>query len=250
MRQLNIEYPYTVFKRPVSSEGWLIKPMTGEGGIGIQRYTESSAVTLTGYWQKYIEGTAGSVLFLADGKKSRVIGFHTQNCTILGSKSQFIFSGINNLSPLSQRQELKLARWIQVIVAESFLVGLNSLDFVVADERVWVLEINPRISASMQLYDRNLLSDHLHACEGRLTRHFVDDFKYCGYRILYADATVQIKGDFIWPAGCLDIPAPGSIIRKGQPICSMIARNRCSRSVFEQLIEQQHLIEHQIKGDD
>ena len=56
--------------------------------------------------------------------------------------------------------------WLKQLVPVFALKGLNSLDFIHADDCSYVLEINPRPSASMQLYDEDLLNRHIQACEG------------------------------------------------------------------------------------
>jgi methenyltetrahydromethanopterin cyclohydrolase len=51
------------------------------------------------------------------------------------------------------------------------LVGLNSADFLVDGERFWLLEINPRPGATLDIFettDESLFAQHMAACAGKL----------------------------------------------------------------------------------
>lgn len=77
---LEINYPRVSFTEPKGAEQWLVKSESGEGGHGIRLFRNGMPTQRNMYWQKYIEGTACSALFLADGKNIRIIGFHAQWC--------------------------------------------------------------------------------------------------------------------------------------------------------------------------
>ena len=122
------------------------------------------------------------------------------------------------------------------------LKGLNTLDFIIQGERIYVLEVNHRPSASMQLYDADLFGAHLNACRGILANTKFTSHTVCAYQIIYADRSITIPNGFFWPKACRDLPIAGSIIRKGQPICSIIARDINVRNVHWQLNEIRHTI--------
>nr|AAS88981.1 conserved protein [Methylotuvimicrobium kenyense] len=240
--RLKIQYPYVVFAEPATCERWLIKPETGEGGLNIRWFHTGIPIEPDTYWQKYIEGTTCSALFLADGRNFQTIGFHTQWSENLDTDKPFLFAGVINRSPLSSEQKLRVHSWIGSIMQQIPLKGLNTIDFIVKDGQIYMLELNPRPSASMQLYDGDLFKAHINACRGIL-----DDTKFandpvCAYRILYADQKIAIPENFCWPKACRDLPIAGSIIRKGQPICSIIARDINVRNVHRQLNEVRQTI--------
>jgi len=119
------------------------------------------------------------------------------------------------------------------------------LDFIHADGFNYVLEINPRPPASMQLYDADLLCRHIQACNGKLTPNLPIQTRISAYQVIYAEHDLNIPKQFCWPEGVVDIPKAGALIRKGQPICSIIAHEKNPQLVFEQLaIRQQQLIEN------
>ena len=243
---LQIPYPEVSFYTPDQEENWLIKPMQGQGGVGIKRYRMGEIVDLLSYWQKYQEGEPHSVLFLADGKNSQLIGFNKQWTIALNARDEFIFSGIINSADLSIGQKKQLSAWVAKLVAALSLKGLCSLDFIQSGNNCYVLEINPRPPASMQLYDADLLTRHIKACQGELLDYQLDQLGFTGYQIVYAQQDMQIPDDFEWPEGIVDIPNVGSIISIGQPICSIIDHSKEPDKVLEQLRIRQELIINQL----
>jgi methenyltetrahydromethanopterin cyclohydrolase len=240
--KLNIPYPEVCFSAPNGAGVWLVKPMQGQGGVGIKRYHPKDGAESAVYWQKYQAGTQHSVLFLADGLEMQVIGFNTQWTVRLSENQEFVFAGIiNSCDLLNERKEL-ITDWLKKLVPVFALKGLNSLDFIQAGDKSRVLEINPRPSASMQLYDADLLNRHIKASQGELADYRLHA-GYTGYQIVYAERDVLVPEAFAWPEWCMDLPGSGVMCRTGQPICSIMARQKQAHSVMnELLIKQLNLI--------
>ena len=211
---LNIPHPEVAFNAPDSADGWLMKPMQGQGGVGIQRYhADDVAAAPSVYWQKFQTGTPHSVLFLSDGQQVQVIGFNTQWSVSLSETQEFVFSGVINSTDLPDKHKTAITGWLKRMVPAFALKGLNSLDFIHADDCSYVLEINPRPSASMQLYDEDLLVRHIQSlCRVRIARnsdaHSVawQDYHPTGYQIVYAGQDLTIPDQFEWPEWCMDLP--------------------------------------------
>ncbi len=158
---LEIPYPETQFNYPdlCDSKTWLSKPLNGQGGIGIS-FNHSNKPD--SYWQRYYDGQAGSVLFLATKENVTVFGFHRQ-WTHATDENEFLFAGICHDDDIAKIYRERIANWLQKLVDYFDLRGLNSLDFIQTETDIFVLEINPRPSASMQLYDAPLFSMHIQA---------------------------------------------------------------------------------------
>ena len=127
------------------------------------------------------------------------------------------------------------------------LKGLNALDFIFAGDQSYVLEINPRPSASMQLYDADLLVRHIQACLGGAFTGYTPAAGLLksgntGYQIIYAERELIVPDRVKWPNWCADLPQSGNMYRLGQPLCSIIARHKNSRSVAEQLQAKKQII--------
>jgi len=252
---LNIPHPDVVFSAPDCADGWLIKPMQGQGGVGIQRYG-GGAVDNSVYWQRFQAGASYSALFLADGQQVQVVGFNSQWSVGLSETLAFVFSGIINNADLSNAHKTVLTGWLKQLVPAFGLKGLNSLDFIFADDCSYVLEINPRPSASMQLYDQDLLIRHIQLSVGATSVAQSSEAGRLksppqrGYQVVYAERDLIIPDCFEWPDGCMDLPKPGNMCRAGQPLCSIIAHQKNSQSVAEQLLIKQQLIINKLEGFD
>ena len=103
----------------------------------------------------------------------------------------------------------------------------------------WLLEINPRPSASMQLYEADLFKRHIRASLGELSHEPHSIAGSTGYQVIYAQHDIIIPDEFLWPEGCLDLPESGVICRTGQPICSIMSHKMQAHTVMSALLTQQ-----------
>jgi methenyltetrahydromethanopterin cyclohydrolase len=245
LNQLNIPYPETSFIQPYETQDWLIKPSQGQGGVGIQRLRNTNlGLHAKVYWQKYQAGSQHSVLFLANGQQLQVIGFNTQWTIRLSDSEEFIFSGIINHCNLAEAYKTQIIDWLTKLVPIFQLKGLNSLDFIHENGNSTVLEINPRPPASMQLYDADLLRQHINVGATLVTQP--PQSGYTGYQIIYAEQDIQIPENYIWENGTMDIPAAGAMCKTGQPICSIISHQSQAHAVLQELTLKQHTIKRSL----
>ncbi|MEM7304954.1 MAG: hypothetical protein AAF372_05460, partial [Pseudomonadota bacterium] len=101
-----------------------------------------------------------------------------------------------------------------------------SIDMIMASEQLYVLEVNPRITASFELYERlnpdlNLVDAHIRVCEGERLSEFDLCTDYCGYRIVYSDCDFTVPAEMNWPQWVKDKPETGREIQHNEPICSV-----------------------------
>jgi predicted ATP-grasp superfamily ATP-dependent carboligase len=244
LADLRIPFPVVTFVAPDADGSWLVKPMQGQGGLGIHPYSPGSADRGV-YWQKFQEGTPGSVLFLADTHRACVVGFHTQFHADLSAGLEFAFSGLINHAILSGSQKSRVAGWLSRCVRAFGLKGLNTLDFIQDGERIYVLEINPRPSASMQCYGE-LLTCHIAACQGALPEALPAQKGFTGFRIVYAAKDFRIPEGFVWPEWVMDRPEAGVLCHAGQPVCSVISRRSDPEQVEAELAGRQQQIFNQL----
>jgi predicted ATP-grasp superfamily ATP-dependent carboligase len=215
-----------------SADGrWLVKPAAGGGGRGIRPW-RGEPVRSGRIVQERIVGRPASASFAADGRESVLLHWSEQ----LPGPGGFRYGG--NLVPLdappAAREEV--SRIAADLTAEFGLVGLNGVDFVLRDGRPVVLEVNPRYSASMELIEQllgaSLFGLHVAACGGDLdparrasrAPPAPDEERWRGKRIVYATATVEVTHSAVWiERGVRDVPSPGDLVRRGQPICTVLA---------------------------
>lgn len=214
-----IPHPETTFDAPVDMAGWLSKSAGGSGGTHIRRdYARSG-----GYFQREITGLPVSVLFLADGKEIAVVGYNEQ-WLVPTATMPFRYGGAVGNVDLPGETKVAMAEAARKITAAVGLRGLNSMDFLLGEQGPMALEINPRLSASFELYDMpDLLEMHMRACMGQLTQlsGSVQGSKAC--LIQYAGDNVVVPDTTVWPDWAVDLPPAGSRICAGEPLCSVLA---------------------------
>src|SRR5690606_30254875 len=90
----------------------------------------------------------------------------------IGQRSDvpYVFEGVSGPVPLPPQVAQRLADAVLEIARACGLVGLNSLDFLFDAPDFHVLEVNPRPTAAMTLYEdsyaRGLMHAHVQACQG------------------------------------------------------------------------------------
>jgi len=225
LNQQNLPYPETLFQTPTDGENWLAKSGSGLGGTHIQYANKSSSQRTNRYFQQFITGTCGSVLFLADSVQSQIISINQQYLSPSPS-TPFRLGKIDTpwLISTLHRQQLKLAT--DKITFNTGLLGLNSLDFIISNQgKLLILEVNPRPSASAELIDKeiNLFQHHITACHRKLPlTAIIQPLMNTSLHYIYADHDTVISIDMTWPLECSDLPTEGTFIQKEAPICTVL----------------------------
>jgi predicted ATP-grasp superfamily ATP-dependent carboligase len=259
-------YPRTLYQwqGPVPSGRWLLKPRKSGGGTNINWAAEEVHLSEDYLLQEYRASMPASVSFVANGQKAYVLGISEQLC---GSRdfgaSEFIYSG--NIVPLwlDRWSEFPIGLWtwlkklINLVTVEFGLKGLNGIDFLLtADDEPMFLEVNPRYSASMELfaaaYGYDLFSLHVKACQGFGVEQAVlpaicQRQGYWGKAIVYAPWDLSSGDTGGWfRAGIRDVPHPGEKISAHSPICTVLARGDTREECMEALREQQYWVLAQV----
>ena len=106
-------------------------------------------------------------------------------------------------------------------------MGLNGIDFVVDGRDWWLLEVNPRPTATLELWDvapmPSLFRLHVQACRGRLPATLPTPRGGLATAVVYSGETLRVPKGFFWPDWCSDIPEDGSVIAPGEPVCTVLA---------------------------
>ena len=243
------------WKHHEDGKRWLLKPLHRGGGHGIVELSEKkedildlvSSLSQPARFiiEEYIDGIPGSVTFLANGRKAVVLGTSRQLIGRGGRIRPFLYEG--NIVPLDIQKVMNpMAFEKQVIKTSEHLTnvftlkGINTLDFIVNREGIWILELNPRWSSSVELIERSLgkrlFACHLAACEGMELTQIMEQcktlpntFNFWGKRIVYAPAPSVIEKrtmkqlQFLYEQGVRDIPLAGTKIERGEPLCTVLA---------------------------
>jgi predicted ATP-grasp superfamily ATP-dependent carboligase len=133
---------------------WLAKPRASGGGQGISEWRVGDPLPRSHILQERIAGTPGSLAFVADGRTVLPFAISRQ---LVGDRafgtSGFRYCG--SILAACPRSVIDAATESALLLTEQLgLVGVNCIDFVVRDGVPYVIELNPRHSASMELAER------------------------------------------------------------------------------------------------
>ncbi len=275
IEQAGGSFPETRFQLPrVEPFGWLIKKLFGAGGqhVSVAKTDDLRHHLPAGYvCQRRIDGELVSTVFLAgnQGRWCQVIGSSTQlvGRAELGATT---FAYCGSLAPKTFPHGTDIAQKIHAVgnaLAEHFgFEGVFGIDFIVANQPtgslVWVVDINPRIPASAELFERpngrrSIVGLHVEACLGNeLPRQppvVVNQDQTLGKAILFCqnpDGVLidQHKFDYLrlplpvsrGAAGCRPLdhrrPSPRFANRLRTSRCQLV-RAGCQRNVSKRLFD-------------
>jgi predicted ATP-grasp superfamily ATP-dependent carboligase len=158
---------------PPADGQWMRKPMFGSAGRGIRIWDKSNQICAESgepcYFQARSSGQPISALFLATGETTVLIGASEQLIGLPAlSASPFGYCGSIGpigLSDVARRQ----IGWTGTVIASEFgLSGLFGIDFLLDQGVAWPTEVNPRYTASVEVYEWvwevPLLEWHSRAC--------------------------------------------------------------------------------------
>jgi len=228
----------------------VVKPAKGFGGAGIRRvenpeeleqifkklhYAQQEMVI-----QEYIPGIAASVSAISSKNECSVLTVNEQLIGLgeFGQTEPFGYSG--NIVPLSTSDKISSTckELAERIVLHFGLVGSNGLDLVISDYGVpYVIEVNPRFQGSLECVENvlglNMVEAHVKACRRGLLPKVPNAIsKFCTRLILFATRR-SVVPDLSRYAEVRDLPVPGVVIEKGEPICSIIAEEKDRDSSFK-----------------
>ncbi len=223
---------------------WLRKPLRSGGGREIRSWG-GERLRPGEILQEFVEGTPASAAFVADGRRSLLLGWTEQ----LSAPGGFGYGG--NILPCSgpPAARAEVEAMAEALTSGFGLRGLNGLDFILQDDRAIPLEVNPRYSASMELFDRaagiSTFGLHVAACQGRFPPAIRIKPGFWGKRIVYAPIRLRLGDTDPWlDRGVRDIPHPGEVIGRGDPICTVFAWAPTREACLEGLsLESQSILE-------
>ena len=249
-RQTDHEPPGTAAGR------WLLKPLASGGGHRVRPWHRGARVPATCYLQELVEGTPGSVVFVAAGGRAVPIGMSRQ----LVGEAAFGATGYrycgNILAPSGDAQFvaddalLDAACGLARAVCEEFgLIGVNGIDFIARDGVPWAIEVNPRWSASMELVERaygcSVFGAHAVACvSGALPDFDLARARRAGRAhgkaVVFARRDVVLGDTRPWleDPTVRDVSFPGERLRAGRPICTVLADGADAAACHAALVER------------
>jgi predicted ATP-grasp superfamily ATP-dependent carboligase len=231
-------------------ERWLIKPRVSGGGHGVRAWSAHEPVTRSHYLQEFIDGTPGSVVFVAAGGRGVAFGTSRQ---LIGESffgaSGFRYCGNIAIPEIDNSLTAALAALVDAVTDAFPLVGVGVIDFMATDKGLHPIEVNPRWSSSMELIERargiSLFGLHADACVRGVLPPF-DLAQPPIARGAHGKAIVFARNDTVMPdtrrwlddPSVRDVPRPGDHILSGQPICTVFAMGADDAECYAALVER------------
>jgi len=232
---------------------WIVKPLASGGGRGVRVWRAGARLPRGSYLQQFVDGTPGSVVFVAAAGRATPLAVTRQIIAdpAFGAAG-FQYCG-NILEPVTDARFVRRASAIARAVAAEFgLVGVNGVDFVARDGVPYLVEVNPRWSASVELVERAhgfpVFDAHVKACRlGVLPDFDLRDrdrrIDATGKAIVFARHDVVIGDTSSWiPAGIRDVPHAGERIAAGRPVCTVLAEGRDAAACYGELVRRAHSV--------
>jgi predicted ATP-grasp superfamily ATP-dependent carboligase len=247
--------PETIFPGdPLPKKGhWLIKDERHSGGLGVRKWDGVSHIHKHEMLQKLISGELMSVCFVADGRRSRLLGISRQYAGVAGlGAPSFYWCG--NVAPYQDALLKKtISRAVERLIDRTGLIGVNGIDFIIHDDQIFFLEVNPRWTGSMELFEHlygiNMFQLHVDAFKGRLPsgQFRIKSNPVWGKGILYAKEDIQLGDTSAWVGqGIADIPHPGETIPASAPVCTLFAQAENISDCWKEVLNKAKTLQKEI----
>jgi len=213
-------------QREAAPGTWLRKPRHGGGGRGVRGWA-GGRLRSTEILQRRIHGLSCSAVAIADGRRACVLGSTEQLHHTPG------FQWIGNVTPArlpdEERAELdgQLSAVCAEVAARFGVRGAFGVDAVWDRRHAWVLEVNPRPPAGLELFGPGCFEAHVRGARGiALPNAGTPPATRCAKvkLVLFAPRDLRAPDPGWWPSGLVrDIPRAGEPIARGAPVCTLVS---------------------------
>jgi uncharacterized protein len=213
-------------RHPGDGNAWLRKPRHGGGGRGVRRWA-GGRMRPTEILQRRVYGLSCSAAAIGDGRRAAVLGLTEQLHRSPG------FGWMGNVAPprLPDAELAELDGQLRAVcdeVAARFGVrGAFGVDAVWDGRHAWVVEVNPRPPAGLELFGPGSFKAHVRGVRDLgLPTPGAPPATTCAKvkLVLFAGRDLRAPEPGWWPAGLVhDIPHAGETIRRGAPVCTLIS---------------------------
>ncbi|MSQ69380.1 MAG: ATP-grasp domain-containing protein [Gammaproteobacteria bacterium] len=244
LRELDIPTPALRFSRVPRRGRWLAKQIGSAGGAHVRWARPGAALGRTAFAQAHCAGRSLSVSLVAGVGEVAVLGF-CEHLFWPGAARPFEYGGalvVRDLPPaVTQRITSALVRLCPALG----LVGLCGVDFVLdAQQRWWLIEINPRPTATFDLlaHAGDVFRAHLAASRGQPLPAIRTVGALRAQAVYYAPAAISVPNSLNWPAWTADRPQGGSTWPCGAPVCTVRASARTPAATRRKLQQRLHAL--------
>jgi len=226
--ELGVPHPETRLDAPSDTDGWLMKRIGGSGGLHIHICPSEPRRDVRRYFQRRIAGEEISLMGLVSEKSAAFAA--SRQWTSPLPRRPFRYGGATGSLPLEEDLEARLIEMSLAVSEALSLRGIVSFDYLLRDGEPFLLEVNPRPGATLDVFDDaagTLFKAHVEACRGGDPAALLASGWHPpvarAAAFLYADKGPLSVSSIDWPDWASDRPRPGSVIGAGQPLATVIA---------------------------
>ncbi|MBY0560522.1 ATP-grasp domain-containing protein [Hyphomicrobium sp.] len=227
--KLGIAHPETRTSPPADPTGWISKRVGGSGGRHIRTCVGLQRAKPRRYFQKLLDGDRISVSGVFLSAPNSVLAL-TRQWTSPSPEQPYRFGGAVSLPPIDPDVRRRIVDAATDVSSALQLKGMASLDFVVKNGTPYLLEVNPRPGASLDVLDDEagfLFRAHIAMGLGEGIMPRFPDIKVnrsaIAMAILHADRGPILLNDIPWPDWSADRGPPGTFIPAGAPLATVFA---------------------------
>ena len=228
---------------------FIIKPLQGSGGYNVNLLNKDSNIDFNDnefIMQEYVNGINLSSSLLSHKNLAKNI-MNSRLLTVNDFKKNNDYRYVGNIMPLTAESIMSETNDITKINNEMIsasqdlskkfkLMGSNGVDFILNENGLYVIEINPRIQGTFECVEKtlgiNMLDAHIKACRGELIQ--IPKAKYYSYKkIIYSPARMKYKPLNL--DNIHDLPHVGSITEKDEPLLTVIDKNKDFKKLYEKV---------------
>ena len=228
---------------------FILKPLQGSGGHDVNLLNNDANIEFNGkdfIMQEYVTGINLSSSVLASEEDTKTIA-NSRLLTMndFGNKNSFIYVG--NIVPLTDKSIMCNVKNIDEIIEEMNatsenlidkfnLIGSNGVDYILNENGLYVIEINPRIQGTFECVERtfniNMLEAHIKACHGEIIE-IPKAKNYTYKKIIYSPTRMKYRP--LKLNNIYDLPHIGSITEKQEPLLTIIDENNDFEKLYKKV---------------
>ncbi|MBO6274786.1 MAG: ATP-grasp domain-containing protein [Methanobrevibacter sp.] len=236
---------------------YIIKPVKGSGGYDINLLNNDSTIQLNDsenyILQEYIDGInlSSSILARKDIKKTIM---NSRLLTENDFKNNNSYIYIGNILPLTKESSLsnignideinkQMIETSQNLAYKFNFIGSNGVDYILNENGLYVIEVNPRIQGTFECVEKslqiNMLDAHIKSCMNESVE--IPKAKYYSYKkIIYSPC--RNKYSKIDLDNIYDLPHIGTITEKSEPLLTIIDKDTDFKKLYEKVENSSRIV--------
>ncbi len=259
-RLSDIDEAYEIQKSHPNNK-FILKPVQGSGGYDVNLLDNNNHIEFNEdefIMQEFVSGVNVSSSVLSTGHDAKTI-ISSRLLTENDFEKNNSFRYIGNIVPLTQESimsdvgniyeildELKITS--ESLAKKFRLLGSNGVDYILNENGLYVIEINPRIQGTFECVEQslgiNMLEAHINACKGKIIE--VAEPHYYSYKkIVYSPN--RNKYEKIDLDNIYDLPHIGSITEKSEPLLTIIDKDNDFKKLYEKVELTSKIVEKEVK---